>query len=95
MAFVRVDVSSSISDERVAELSNVVVRPEARGQGLGRALVAEVGRWAASRGARRVAIRTYSANREALAFWERLGFQARYVQMTAPAEALGAHPPAP
>jgi GNAT superfamily N-acetyltransferase len=95
MAFVRVALSSSISNERIAELSNVVVLPEARGRGIGRALVAEVGRWAAAREAWWVAVRTYSENREALAFWERLGFEPRYVQMTVPAEELAARPPVP
>ena len=95
MAFARIDVLSSISDDRVAELSNVVVRRDERGRGIGRALVAHVGRWAASRGARRVAIKTYSENLEALAFWERLGFQPRYVQMTALSGDLAAHSPDP
>ena len=95
MAFARVDVLSSISDDRVAELSNVVVRREARSQGIGRALVAQVGRWAASRGAGRLAIRTYSENLEALAFWEHLGFQPRYVQMTAQSGDLAACAPDP
>jgi GNAT superfamily N-acetyltransferase len=81
---------SSMSDEVVAELSGVMVHPDHRALGVGRALVAEVGRWAAGRGVRRVAIKTYSANEEALRFWEGLGFEPRLVQMTALAEDLAA-----
>lgn len=95
MAFARIDALSSISDDRVAELSSVVVRREDRGRGVGGAIVAEVGRWAASREAEWVAIRTYSENREALVFWERLGFQPRYVQMTARSGALATSKPDP
>jgi len=92
MAFARIEALSSISDERSAELSNVIVREEARRRGIGEALVTEVGRWASGRGVRRVVIKTYAANDLAMQFWEALGFRPRYVQLTAVAEELGARP---
>ena len=92
MAFARIEALSSISDERSAELSNVVVREEARRRGIGEALVTEVGRWASGRGVRRVVIKTYASNDLAMRFWETLGFRPRYVQLTAVAEELAALP---
>jgi GNAT superfamily N-acetyltransferase len=77
-----------MSDELAAELSNVIVRPDAWERGVGRALVAEIGRWATGRGVRRVMIKTYAQNEEALRFWEAIGFEPRFVQMTARAEDL-------
>jgi GNAT superfamily N-acetyltransferase len=88
MAFAHLLVPSSMSDELAAELSNVIVRPDAWERGVGRALVAEIGRWATGRGVRRVMIKTYAQNEEALRFWEAIGFEPRFVQMTARAEDL-------
>jgi ribosomal protein S18 acetylase RimI-like enzyme len=90
MALGKALVVSSMSNEVAVELSGVIVRDGDRDRGIGRALVAEVGRWAAERGVRRVVIKTYSANEEALRFWRRLGFEPRLVQMTALAEELAA-----
>jgi GNAT superfamily N-acetyltransferase len=81
-------VPSSMSEELAVEVSNVIVLPEARGRGVGRALVAEIARWAVEGGARLLTIKTYSNNGEALRFWEGLGFRPRLVQMTLPAEDL-------
>ncbi len=62
MAFAEVVVPSSMSDERAAELSNVTVDPDARGRGIGRALVSEVAAWARDQGVRLVVLKTYSQN---------------------------------
>lgn len=90
MGLARILVPSSMSDERGAEVSNVYVRPDARGLGIGRALVTELARWSRERGARRLVVKTYTQNEEALRFWEALRFRPRYVQMTALAEELAA-----
>ena len=87
-AFARVHAVSSMSDELAAELANLVVAPDMRRQGVGRALVAEVARWARRKGAHRVVVKTYSKNAPARLFWEDLGFAPRLVQMTAPVEDL-------
>jgi ribosomal protein S18 acetylase RimI-like enzyme len=88
MGMARVTVPSSMSDERAAEVSNVYVLPEARGLGVGRALVVGLARWAREQGAPRLVLKTYSQNEEALRFWETVGFRPRFVQMTALAEDL-------
>jgi GNAT superfamily N-acetyltransferase len=88
MAFAWVSVPSTMSDERSVELSHVVVDPGVRTIGVGRALVAEAAKWASDQGVRRIVIKTYSPNRDALAFWEAVGFRPRYVQMTAPVSEL-------
>lgn len=83
MGVARITVPSSMSDERAAEVSNVYVLPDARGLGVGRALVTGLARWARERGARRLVLKTYSQNEDALRFWEAVGFRPRLVQMTA------------
>ena len=58
----------------VADLNRVVVAASARGQGLGRALVAEGLAWAAERGAERMLLEVEWANEPALALYRGLGF---------------------
>jgi len=54
--------------------------------------VGEVARFAAERGLRRVTLKTFAQNAQALAYWERLGFRPRIIQMTAEARALTGEP---
>ncbi|MFN2591182.1 MAG: N-acetyltransferase family protein [Actinomycetota bacterium] len=89
MAVGRVSHVSSISDERVLDVSNVVVLPSHRRRGIARSLILALAAFARERGARRLALKTYAANREAMRFWESLGFTPRYVQMTSTVEELG------
>ena len=89
MAFGRVQVISSISDDRVLEVSNVVVVPSHRRRGVAQALVRTLAMFARERGANRLALKTYAQNDDAMKFWESLGFRPRYVQMTATVEDLG------
>jgi ribosomal protein S18 acetylase RimI-like enzyme len=58
------------------ELEDLFVREEARGSGLGRALVEAALERARERGCRRVALDTNEANHAALALYESLGFSA-------------------
>ena len=83
---------SSFSDELAVELSSVVVQPSHRNRGIAGALVAAVARFAAERGLRRVTLKTFAQNVQALAYWERMGFRARVIQMTAEALALAGDP---
>ena len=67
----------------VAQLTALVVPPEMRGRGVGRALVAEAERWAMSRGADRLVVTTALHRADAPLFYERLGFEhtgRRYVR---------------
>ena len=79
---------SSISDEIVLEVENVFVAPSHRRRGVAEALVRALGDFAHGRGVRRMALKTYSHNEGAMRFWEALGFEPRWVQMTAPVQEL-------
>jgi ribosomal protein S18 acetylase RimI-like enzyme len=88
MGLGRVQPISSISDERVMEVSNVIVLPSHRRRGVARALIEALAAFAEERGAARLALKTYAQNDDAMRFWESLGFHPRYVQMTATVEDL-------
>ncbi len=64
---------------RVMELHHLFVRPEARGLGLGRALVAAASATARSAGCGVLTVGTHPDNRQAQAFYPELGFQAASV----------------
>jgi GNAT superfamily N-acetyltransferase len=67
----------------VAQLTALVVPPEMRGRGVGRALVDAAERWARERGADRLVVTTALHRAEAPLFYERLGFEhtgRRYVK---------------
>ena len=72
----------------------LVVAQEARGSGLGRALVEAVSRWAASRGFHELRVRTNVVRQEAHGFYCRLGFSAAKTQ-TVFVMALRAEGPGP
>jgi GNAT superfamily N-acetyltransferase len=83
MALAMVDVPSHFSDEAAVDLSSVVVRASHRGRGIGRALASAAARFARERGVGTMVLRTFARNQGALAFWSRLGFEPRIVQMVA------------
>ena len=83
---------SSISDEIVLEVENVVVAPSHQRRGVASALVLALAEFARSRGVRRLALKTYAQNEDAMRFWESIGFGPRWVQMTATVEDLGLPP---
>ena len=93
MALGRVQAISSISDERVMEVSNVIVLPSYRRRGVARALIQALAAFAEERGATRLALKTYAQNDEAMRFWESVGFHPRYVQMTATVEDVASDQP--
>ena len=75
------------SERRVAQLTALVVAPEVRGHGVGRALVLRAEQWARERGAERLVVTTALHRAEAPAFYERLGFAhtgRRYVKQLDP-----------
>jgi GNAT superfamily N-acetyltransferase len=90
MALAEIVVPSSFSDERAVELSSVVVRPTHRGRGVGKALVAAVGLFAAAWGVARVTLKTFAANDGAMRFWLDAGFEPRVIQLTARVQDLRA-----
>ena len=74
----------SMSDARVVELSRVVVRADARGGGLGGRLVAAAQDFAKAHGAAYLTAKLFTGNAEGRAFWERIGFVARYEERIKP-----------
>ncbi len=59
----------------IVELVSMYVRPEARGRGVGEALVAAVFGWAQERGAKTVHLWVTESNDHARALYERCGFE--------------------
>jgi GNAT superfamily N-acetyltransferase len=67
----------------VAQLTALVVPPQMRGRGVGRALVHVAEQWARERGADRLVVTTALHRADAPLFYERLGFEhtgRRYVK---------------
>ena len=60
---------------RYAVIDDVGVRPEFQHRGIGRALMNKALDWALSRGAESVELSVYEFNHEAMAFYDKLGFQ--------------------
>jgi GNAT superfamily N-acetyltransferase len=81
MAIGTIGAPSSVSDEPALIIANLVVDPEQRGRGIGRALVDELARFAHRRGVATLTIRTFAANHDAYEFWAGLGFLPLWVQM--------------
>jgi GNAT superfamily N-acetyltransferase len=74
----------SMSDARVVELSRVVVRADARGRGLGKQLIDAATAFGRERGASFVTAKLFTGNADGRAFWERMGFVARYEERIKP-----------
>jgi len=88
MAAGNVHRPSTVSDHLAVEISSVYVRPGHRRRGLGKALAAEVARFARQRGVDRITLKTFAQNVDALEAWRRMGFDPRMVQMTAAVDRL-------
>lgn len=74
----------SMSDARVVELSRVVVRAAARGRGLGKELIEAARAFGTEHGASFISAKLFTGNVEGRAFWERMGFVARYEERIKP-----------
>jgi GNAT superfamily N-acetyltransferase len=64
-----------IFDEVYAYIDNAFVRQDARGQGVGRALLARFESWSRRRGAANMRLNVSAANELGLTFWTRAGFR--------------------
>jgi ribosomal protein S18 acetylase RimI-like enzyme len=67
--------------ERYGYLSDLYVRPEARRQGVGRALVDCATAWLAVNAVGSVQLQYYWFNRAGAAFWQAIGFEPFYTRM--------------
>lgn len=74
MAFLHLRVVESLTSPRETEIEALVVDESARGQGLGRALVAAAIAFARERGCARVRVRSQVFRERAHAFYARTGF---------------------
>lgn len=60
---------------RYAVVDTVVVEERSRRAGIGRALMEHAAGWSAARGAESIELNVWEFNREAIAFYERLGYR--------------------
>ena len=67
---------------RYADLDTLYVRPEAKGRGIGTALYQAACQWAKEQGAERVKLMTLGENRDARAFYDKMGMQEQQVILT-------------
>lgn len=77
------DVAMLRGQNDVALLWDIRVAPEARGRGIGHRLLEKIERWATDRGARWLEVETQDINVPACRFYERHGFELRYVNPAA------------
>jgi GNAT superfamily N-acetyltransferase len=78
---------------RVAVLVSMYVRPSARSQGAGSALVTAFRSWAVAQGAERMSVTAYAANTDALRFYQRQGFEPHETHLAAAAGSADAGTP--
>ena len=74
-------VAQDIGDRRVGVVQEVLVQKEARGVGVGEAMMDLMTSWSASRGCRYMDGRALPGDRHAKGFFERHGFTARLLVM--------------
>ena len=67
---------------RYVDLDTLYVRPEAKGRGIGTALYQAACQWAKAQGADRVELMTLGENRNARAFYGKMGMQEQQVILT-------------
>lgn len=79
--------ATALRGER-SHVTDVYVRPDARGSGLGTRLMAEVASRARELGARWITLNVRTSNRPARVFYERLGFEDVQVVAAAPVDVL-------
>ena len=65
-------------------VADLVVAPEARGRGVGKALMAAGERWARERGFEMLTLHVFAENRRARALYEELGMTAEVVRYVKP-----------
>lgn len=79
---VAVGFGMTVIERGMAELGAIILAPEARGKGLGRALVAGLMRYAFENGAARAYLQVERGNAPAIALYESLGFVPVYTYAT-------------
>lgn len=82
VGWVHVHASRLLVVEPAAEIWGLVVDAEARGEGVGRRLMAEAEAWAAARGLDRLRLRSNVVREGAHAFYRRLGYEVVKTSLT-------------
>lgn len=72
------------TDHPRAYVDNLAVARESEGQGVGRALLDHVERWARDHGIREVVLDVFAGNQRAIAFYERQGYRSDHIRMAKP-----------
>ncbi len=75
MALVHLEQPSRMSSEQAVELSRVVVRPDRRGLGAGKAMIDAAADWARERRVRSMVAAVFVANEASISFWRAAGFE--------------------
>lgn len=78
MAMLHIETPSRMSDERAVEIGRVIVDPAYRKRGIANAFIESAEALARERGFRWLSAKIFSANGDAIRFWERAGFTAVY-----------------
>lgn len=80
VGWINARIASSLESGSRAEIVGLVVAPQARGKGIGRALVAAAERWALEKGMTSVVVRSNVAREESHGFYAALGYARRKTQ---------------
>jgi GNAT superfamily N-acetyltransferase len=80
LGWIHVSADATLTDGPTAEIRGLVVDARFRRQGIGRALVAEAERWAASRGYPRLRVRSRIVREDAHRFYRARGYAADKTQ---------------
>lgn len=75
LGFVSVKIRENVTGAERAHVADLAVREDARGSGVGRALMQAVEAWARARGLATVGLDAWSTNARAMAFYHRLGYR--------------------
>ena len=73
--------SSSLRPIKLAELESMFVTADERSTGLGAELVSQFRAWCQAQGVERISVSAYAANKRAIAFYRRHGFEPKNVSL--------------
>jgi GNAT superfamily N-acetyltransferase len=84
LGFIHLTAEQDYYLDTCGHIADIVVAPDARGRGVGRALLAAAERWSRDRGYRVLTLNVFAENRGPQSLYEEAGFQAeviRYVKV--------------
>lgn len=81
VGFIWAALITTLVDERLGYIKNLYVRPERRGEGYGRQLMAQAEAWMQAQGITKSALDVTLTNKAALRLYQRCGYQPRRYRM--------------